>query len=294
MGGYNNGVRNEVDVFSVPTMARTTLTLPTGVDLQAQMDNGGNWSRHVLAAGGKYGLQRSDTVQIFDIDRQTWTTGKLSSGRHDFPSISSYWNGIGLTYFVGGMTADWGVPNNMPPVIDIFNHSQGLMSSTRIQLTFGRSYSSAEVVGKYLLVIGGRNGDESSSFATVDIIDIESLSMFKTIYLQHSRAVHASAVLGPYVYVGGGYRISVAGEERLASVEVIDTRSWTVFRVENLSYAGGALAAASNDYGAFFGGGGGGTTDAIEFSTCGNKVLHEIISQIVIGRLRALLTSKIN
>jgi len=93
------------------------------------------------------------------------------------------------------------------------------------------------------------------------------------------RAYHATGTLGNYVYFVGGTGPSGS----LASVEILDTRTWGQAYMKNLSVSrtGFAIASAPG-IGVYVAGGStalsGGYSSVVDYYTCGNGVRFDCLS----------------
>ena len=137
----------------------------------------------------------------------------------------------------------------------------------------------AASVGDYVVVAGGAN-DPSLSNA-VDIFNIRSLTFVKTVQMSQARMTGAIGVLGPFVYIAGGATQNwdqADSSTILGTVEVVDSRDWSVFPAPSLASPRRQLMGASvPGYGVYFIGGWGGTplydaVTTIDYYTCGNGV----------------------
>ncbi len=127
-----------------------------------------------------------------------------------------------ITAFAGGA-----VPTPLA-TIDLFNHTSGRLVSqgAPFALSQARFMLCGAVTsdGAHALYIGGRTAAGTAS-NVVDRIDTLNNALSYVLQLRQARERCSAASYGPFVYIAGGWANQTTA---LASVEVIDTRTWTV------------------------------------------------------------------
>ena len=175
-------------------------------------------------------------------------------------TFTSTGNGGLVSLYAGGNS-----PTTFYTDISMFVHSNYTKSELSRGLTVGVHYLSSAVTsdGRYVVFIGGRNG--AGATKNIDVFHTSNVSFYRNIQLNTAMTYHASAALGPFIYVAGG---------GITLVQVIDTRSWIVFNSpETLSQGSTYNTAVSvPGYAVFFAGGG---HALIDYFTCGNGVRFE-------------------
>lgn len=274
-----------VQVFSNATVTVTPLApLNSARTYPAFGTIGGDWNSDGLGVGGANpGYVAAAEVYGPGPPFSPNATLLLYTGRSHVVATSALVNStVGMSIFAGGWNG------SALAVVDLYDHADRALKSLP-PLTQPRQASCAASVGPYALVIGGTSTSSSSPtpLALVDVFDVRSalrvrsamppcplfLNPSRTLQLATPRWFCGAAALGPFVYVAGG--LSDTGE--ITSVEVIDTRDWTVFPAsEPLTVGGAAIGGASTPSGVFFFGGsdlnGLNETDAIHVYQCGNEV----------------------
>lgn len=135
---------------------------------------------------------------------------QLATQRDDAATVTVLINNTWLTVFAGGKYSRTVVTN----AFEVFNaSSQSMVANLSITLSGVCSEAAAVSVGKYVLVMGSyTNVGCKAVRGNVDVIDMEQLTIVKNISISliTPRGGHRAAVLGPYVYVAGGYVLQSA------------------------------------------------------------------------------------
>ncbi|MFA6006869.1 MAG: glycine-rich domain-containing protein [Candidatus Paceibacterota bacterium] len=227
---------------------------------------------YVYAIGG-YNGTRLSSVEYAKINSNgtlgAWTTtSSLTITRYQHSSIAAN----GYVYAIGG-NGTGGVQVNTVEYAKI--NSDGTLGAwkTTASLNITR-YAHASVVSNgYVYVMGGRTG--ISDTATVEYAKINSdgtLGTWTTLTatpLNAARNIHASVVVGGYIYTIGG----ITSGTSISSVESAKINSdgtlaaWTTLTATPLNTARGALSAVvANGYLYAMGGIGGGNLSSIEYA----------------------------
>lgn len=225
----------------------------------------------VLIASGSNGTYPFTATIFYDSGPSAPIQVRLEEGEHGSAVTTVLADGVLYTVMAGGFSYERGYLDD----IRVFNHSSEAWVDVPMRLTTPRAYASATSTGPYLIVSGGYDGTQSRD--DIDIYDLQGLkSVDVAVSLRDARHDHSSTVLGPHVYIGGGRN---AADMSFASVEVLDSRDWTLVD-SNLSLSTpGAFfqSSSSTSFGAFFVGGL--SNNAWDFSNiidmfiCGNDVL---------------------
>jgi hypothetical protein len=179
-----------------------------------------------------------------------------------------------LTAFAGGGTSSAGAVDD----IDLLNATTGKM----VLPLGGYTLSEARLMlcavvtsdGKHVLYIGGRNATGYST-TTIDVVDTATNGIIWVSHLITPRERCSAAAYGSFIYVAGG---QTSLGNMLDTVEIIDTRDWSVFNHSlTLSNASTSMAAVSvPGLGAVFIGGYNAVDflDTVTVFSCGDGVIN--------------------
>ncbi|MCL4549531.1 MAG: T9SS type A sorting domain-containing protein [Bacteroidetes bacterium] len=155
-----------------------------------------------ILGGYSDSLQRAvNWIQEYDVVQNTWRiVDSMKQKRQQF--VADIWNSK-IVYFGG--TADTSTNKNTIEGWD-FKTSPSVPSVLDVQNNFGRSYSTGQVVGDNLYIIGG---DPSTVGATLPYIVEYNLASKQTVFTYNSLSPdpprqHMTFIVGDNIYIFGG------------------------------------------------------------------------------------------
>ncbi len=228
-------------------------------------------ARPVVAGGYTYGQYLGLVEDTAGVENAT-----LRQPRDGLVAVSYVTAGNHtLTAFAGGATPTTSAVTD----IDLLNATSGrlVLPLGGYTLSQARLMLCAVVTsdGRHVLYIGGRNATGYAT-DTIDVVDTQTNGIIWLAHLLTPRERCSAAAYGPYVYVAGG---QANLSTMLDSVEIIDTRDWSVFALSSapLPNASTAMAAVSvPGVGAVFIGG----FNAVDFLatlvvySCGDGIIY--------------------
>ena len=147
-------------------------------------------------------------LDVFDPVLGTWTQLEDAPRRRDhFEAVAHN----GKIYVVAGaqLNPGGGPANNFPAEVDVYDIKSGQWQADVATLPEPRSEAAAIVIGKELLVIGGRRAGVKPGFARVDALDLERLTWRRLPDLNQGRRGGVAGILGGDLVVLGGASTSV-------------------------------------------------------------------------------------
>jgi hypothetical protein len=153
-----------------------------------------------------------------------------------------------VTVYAGGSTASLNAGSAPEANVTAYSSGSNTIWTLQDPLLPARDAPTATVTEdeNYLIITGK---------GVAEVYFTSNLTLRIRLGLLHNRTSQSAAALGPYVYIGGGV-ISGTPANVLGFVEVIDTRDWSLFDVENLTNPVYYLAAVGvKGGGVFFYGG---------------------------------------
>ena len=189
----------------------------------------------VFAGGLTSSGQPSATVDIYDVNSQTWSIAQLTIPRHGIAAIAAGNN----LYFAGGRSQSIDTPSSR---IDIYNVVSNTWSTA--QLSEARSEAEAAVVGNKVMFAGGiRLYTCSSCFSNkVDIYDVFA-GTWTIANLSVARQGLSATTAGNRVYFAGGNDWFV-GTGVYDQIDVYDNgnNSWSTERLIERKAHHGSIA----------------------------------------------------
>lgn len=284
---YGSAVVETISFPSLQITQRAPLSEPRETQGCSGVSLGGPWNTIALAPGGNVSPGLFSATLSIQNETSLNETMRLGQARRAIAYVSTNYENHTISAFAGGMYTTGSLPSSF---LELFNHTSGELFVSNTTLSISRGKACAAALGRYIFIIGGTNNN--IPYSVVDVIDVVSKTRIHVLNLAVQRYCCAAAALGPYIYVGGGHDQS-AGVFR-DSVEIIDTRSMTIFNAtEPLSAPRGGLGVSVTPQGVFFIGGlpvipsqyslG---YEGIDYYTCGNSVLHRTFLGILFLGLR--------
>ncbi|MEJ7588795.1 MAG: hypothetical protein WKI04_14660 [Ferruginibacter sp.] len=115
----------------------------------------------VFFAGGNWGIYAVNTVDVYDLTTNAWSTASLSTRRNFITAVSAN----NKVYFTGG--DPWiGQTSN---VIDIYDNNTGVWSTSTLQVS--RGYHAAIAVNDILYFAGGKPSLNSQPICSVETLN---------------------------------------------------------------------------------------------------------------------------
>lgn len=273
-GGWNGShTFNNVDVINVSSLrirAAEPLLVPLSFPGRPSVIRQElNDTDLIVIASGSNGTHPFTATIFYDSGSSAPMQVNLQEGVLGAAVTTVLADGILYTVMAGGFSQERGYLDDLK----VFNHSSETWTTVSMKLSTPRAYASATSVGHHLIVIGGYNGIQSRD--EVDVFDFLAMNITNVnISLRYARHDHSSAVLGRYVYIGGGRN---ADNHTYASVEILDSRNWTLIDANvSLSSTGKYFqGSTSTNFGVFFVGGMSSMTNysaVIDIFVCGNDV----------------------
>ena len=196
------------------------------------------YNEEVYMAGGNNGFYYTPRIDIYNLDKNEWTTASLSMAR-SFP--------VGLTLnneilFAGGYNTA------SSDVVDIYNVYTKERKTAK--LSEARFSIAALAYQHWALWAGGANVETLTATKRVDIYDQKN-QKWSVDSLSEARCAMGFAIVGGKAYFAGGYKFNNQVSDR---VDIYDFESQT-WEQDTLSLARGLLSAAVSGSQIIFAGG---------------------------------------
>lgn len=240
-GATSNGPYFQgADIYDVSTNTWSTAEISAARQNMAAAANGNK----IVFAGGDQGAGGLspvyyNSVDIYDVSTNTWTTAQLSEARTYLAGAAA---GNKIVFAGGDVT---GVLTKFSKTVDIYNVSNNAWSTA--QLSEARAQVVAAAAGNKILFAGGAS-DAFTLSKTVDIYDV-STNTWTTAQLSTARNQLAAAAIGNKIVFAGGGNGSYT---TTADIYDVTTNTWTTGQI---SEGRGLLAAAANGNKIVFAGG---------------------------------------
>jgi hypothetical protein len=177
-------------------------------------------------AGGAFEIDgtRSDRVDIYDVNSDSWTVSHMSVRRVEAAGVG-YGN---LLYFAGG----FGNNNKEHKSIDVYNTLNG--SWSQLSLSISRYGLAAAATNNKILFAGGQSGVQVTD--RVDIYDVPT-GTWTISAVSQPRTRMVAAALGNLIIFGGGFNLLSDGNPGqffdIVDIYNTSTGQWSVTHVSN-------------------------------------------------------------
>jgi len=220
-GVYANWVdTNQLSRYDVVTKTWTTLVpLPDARRVVAAACYQGK----IYAAGGNDGIYLSDTLYIYDIASDIWSSGANTPDGGVWGAVLGAWEG--KLYLVGGTQS--GLP--YPPIkrVDVYDIASNTWTeSGGMDMPTPASFPGSVQRGQYLYVVGGYSGDLNANVDQTQRYDMANDKWEAGPAFTSQRARIALGMTTTHLYALGGDANGGGGFDATNLVEALDLTAW--------------------------------------------------------------------